>query len=1224
MATLALAAVGSALGAGFGGTILGMSGAVIGRFVGATIGNVVDNMLLARDVETHSEGARLKGAQYVTSTEGAVVSTVLGRHRVAGQVIWGTKFTEEVVTDRVVQGGKGGPKQVSTTTSYVYRTSFAVGLCEGVAGASILRAWADGNELDLYGVTHRFYDGSQTAPDSLIEATEGVGATPAFKGTAYIVFEELELTDFGNRVPQITVEILVPDQRDDGFERSLRAVCVIPGAGEYALSTTTVTITDADSNTTTPCNHVSATVPDFVVSMDNLNGQLPNVTSASLVVSWFGTSTTAADCDIKPMVEYHDSSLTTDVPWIVGGIDRASATLLATDDYDRPIYGGTPSDRSVREAVTNLKARGMRVSFYPFILMVSEGLPWRGRITGDATAYLGTCVPGNFALSGDTVNYSGPAEWSHRRMILHYARLLSDKLTAGDIFLVGSEMVGLTESGSAWGTGLASLIAAVRTILPAGVEVAYAANWDEYDHANLAPTWVAADFVGIDYYMPLTDWRTEADADYTVEAFAAGCNSGEYWDYYYLSDEDREAGTQTPITGAQWRQKDIGYWRDNNAPTKRIVFTELGCPAIDKGGNQPNVFYDPKSDESGVPWFSTGARNDAVQRCYLEGVIAYCTETGLVDPADIFVWAWDARPYPAFPGLPEVWGDADNYARGHWISGRTATWSFENVVRWFADMVDFPSEQLDFSGVAGLHHRLRGIRIDSISSPRSVIQDVMSTFNVVASEHGGVISFFQKSASPSVIIDEDDLVVSDDKRAMSRARIKDTDLPDLVEVTSADEFDDYENMSVAGVSVTGRSYNITGVSTSVLIDEDYAFSLANVKLAETWIARETIEFALPFGSPITGTDYYSAVVPGAYFDIGATRYQVSKVTVGDRIEVEAGGFSPDIYDIEQSASVGPSVTATIVYGASTLWFVDLPLKTGTDANPWSPRLAAYQNPWPTGVAVYDDDGSGGYTLNTVVGLKAIMGRTTAAFASGPLWIWDRANSLTLRLHNATETLTAATEASVLNGANAIAVETATGAWEVVQFQNVTVNEDGTYTLDTLLRGQYGTDADMAAAVAPGARVVIYDDRLGHLTGSSDRLGIDLTLRYGPSVTVVSDTRYRNTTLTPAGIAYRPYAPVHLKQVVSGTDLVLSWVRRTRFSGDSWDQVEVPLNEEAERYEIDILDGATVKRTITVDAATTVTYTAAQQTADFGSTQGAVSWVVYQISTIYGRGAPAYG
>ena len=52
--------------------------------------------------------------------------------------------------------------------------------------------------------------------------------------------------------------------------------------------------------------------------------------------------------------------------------------------------------------------------------------------------------------------------------------------------------------------------------------------------------------------------------------------------------------------------------------SKPIRFTELGCPAIDRGTNQPNVFFDPKSSESFTPYFSRGWRDDAIQRAYLE------------------------------------------------------------------------------------------------------------------------------------------------------------------------------------------------------------------------------------------------------------------------------------------------------------------------------------------------------------------------------------------------------------------------------------------------------------------------------------------------------------------------------------------------------------------------------------------------------------------------------
>ena len=76
----------------------------------------------------------------------------------------------------------------------------------------------------------------------------------------------------------------------------------------------------------------------------------------------------------------------------------------------------------------------------------------------------------------------------------------------------------------------------------------------------------------------------------------------------------------------------------------------------------------------------------------------------------------------------------------------------------------------------------------------------------------------------------------------------------------------------------------------------------------------------------------------------------------------------------------------------------------------------------------------------------------------------------------------------------------------------------------------------------------------------------------------------------------------------------------RIGGDSWDSVEVPLGEDAERYEIDILDGSDVVRTLSATSPTAV-YTAAQQTDDFGSPQSSVSVRITQLSTTAGRGTP---
>jgi hypothetical protein len=134
----------------------------------------------------------------------------------------------------------------------------------------------------------------------------------------------------------------------------------------------------------------------------------------------------------------------------------------------------------------------------------------------------------------------------------------------------------------------------------------------------------------------------------------------------------------------------------------------------------------------------------------------------------------------------------------------------------------------------------------------------------------------------------------------------------------------------------------------------------------------------------------------------------------------------------------------------------------------------------------------------------------------------------------------------------------------------------------------------------------------------DEIGLAFNWRCGPASRDLGSPHYVQVAHSFRGEGLKPLSPAHIRGVRSGGDLSLTWVRRTRIGGDSWDGIDAPLGETEERYEIDILDGTTVKRTL---AATTpsATYTAAQQTADFGAPQPSISLRIYQISATRGRG-----
>ncbi len=104
-----------------------------------------------------------------------------------------------------------------------------------------------------------------------------------------------------------------------------------------------------------------------------------------------------------------------------------------------------------------------------------------------------------------------------------------------------------------------------------------------------------------------------------------------------------------------------------------------------------------------------------------------------------------------------------------------------------------------------------------------------------------------------------------------------------------------------------------------------------------------------------------------------------------------------------------------------------------------------------------------------------------------------------------------------------------------------------------------------------------------------------------------------------GAGLRPLSPCHLRAGRGGAGWDLSWVRRTRIDGDSWDGYEVPLGEASELYLVRVIEGTTVRREATVSTPAW-SYSLAQAVAD-GIT-GPFAIEVMQISDVFGPGLSA--
>jgi hypothetical protein len=1293
MATIILGAVGAAVGGAFGGTVLGLSGAVIGRAVGATLGRVIDQRLMGQGSSVVEVG-RIDRIRVMGASEGAPVGQVFGRMRVSGQVIWTTRFKETVVTtSQESRGGKGSKRGGGVTTeSYSYSVSLGVALCEGQI-LRVGRVWADGNEIERGKLNMRVYTGSEDQlPDPKIEAVEGAGQAPAYRGIAYVVLEDLALEEFGNRVPQLSFEVVrraqgavasamtdVPD--------SVKAVALIPGSGEYALATSRVHYDDGPGQQRAANLHAPSGQTDMETSLTQLREELPQCRAVSLVVSWFGDDLRCGSCKVRPKVEQNITEGT--MPWRAGGITRADAQVIAQID-GRPVYGGTPTDQSVIEAIRAIRAGGQDVMFYPFVLMeqlAGNGLPdpwsgavgqpvlpWRGRITLSAapgragtpdrtaaaatevTAFFGAAQPGHFTRSGDTVSYSGPNDWGYRRFVLHYAHLCA---AAGGVesFCIGSELRSLTQirgAGDSFPAVLAlrQLAADVRGILGPGVKLSYAADWSEYFgyqdgtgnlYFHLDPLWADPniDFIGIDNYMPLSDWRDgEGHADaawgsiYNLDYLKASIAGGEWFDWYYASASDAAAQVRTPITdgayGEPWvfRPKDLKSWWSNRhynriggvrstsatawvQNSKPIRFTELGCPAIDKGTNEPNRFVDPKSSESVVPRGSTGQRDDLIQVQYLRAMAEFWADGAnnpvsasygapMVDMARAYVWAWDARPYPQFPNLTSVWSDGDNYRMGHWLNGRATNLTLASVV---AEICEGAGS--DGFDVARLYGLVRGYALTDVESARSALQPLSLAYGFDAVEREGVLSFRMRDGVLTEQLDRAGMAVSSEiDGSVELSRAAEAEMNGRVRLAYVDAEASFEVRQAEAIFPDEAAFGVSQSEMSLSLTAGEGKMIVERWLAEARIARDVARLALPKSALRLGA--------GDVVGIDGARYRVDRIEQSDFQQIEATRVEPASYRPGTAAEARPPVAPYLPPAPVHPMFLDLPLLTGSEV-PEAPHLAVGAVPWPGPVAVWSASSDEGYGLNRIVLVPATYGVTGTALGRGRAGLIFP-GALRVRLYSGT--LSSAELLAVLNGANVAAIGTGS-ACEVIQFAEATLVEAQVYELRCLLRGQAGTDGLMPDNWPAGTQFVLLDRAVGQIDLPLVARGLDRHYRVGAAERGYDDASVVHSVRAFEGVGLRPYSPAHLRAVMLGDGgLGLSWIRRTRIDGDGWQYGDVPLGEDREAYLVRVLVGGAVIREVTVDAPGW-TYSGANRTLD-GALAGCELRVA-QVSDRFGPG-----
>jgi hypothetical protein len=653
---------------------------------------------------------------------------------------------------------------------------------------------------------------------------------------------------------------------------------------------------------------------------------------------------------------------------------------------------------------------------------------------------------------------------------------------------------------------------------------------------------------GTDHLDALAGYAGPDDPNYLAHQISGG----EAYDWYYASQADRDAQVRTPIHdtahGEHWvfRAKDLSGWAGNAhyprpggvraaSPTgwvpgsKPIRLSEIGFGAVDKGGNAPNLFYDPKSTESALPPYSSGTRDDVFQRQALAVTLEHWAASPLVEAA--MVWAWDGRPFPAWPLRDDIWGDGDNWPRGHWLNGRAGLAPLSDVVRDICARGGV--EAVDTSALDGV---VQGFALDGVYSVRGALEPLRLAFGFEAVERGGVIVFRMEGDGPIHEIDSERIgeagfVATRALLDKSPGRLR------LQYVDGGDEF----GPALAEARRAGGDVRLTADASLPLL----LSSIEAEEIAERLLARATSGETAEITLPLSGL----AVEPGdaVQLDSGAL-WRVDEVV--DRGAERILSLKEDLPAANRVRSVGSGGVPepAPVFGGMDLILIDGPRLAGETAGL---RVAVWADPWPGEVRVLAGLDAGSMSERAVLSRPAVTGFLAEAAAPGPIGRWDRANTL---LVETTGAFASQPASQVLSGGNGLLLETAEG-WELLQFRTAELVGPDLWALSGLLRAQRGS---VSAAAEAGARVLLLDGSDVMPALSPSEIGLDLTWQ------VSGDDEPQSLSFHDEG--GRAWPVCHLK--ASGTQL--SWVRRGASLPESW---SLPEADNTGRFAVQFDTGA---------------------------------------------------
>ena len=1131
------------------------------------VGKQIDNSF--KDPKYKSIGADLEQINIQYSSYGTVIPKIYGTVKLSGNIIWAKPISKQAFT--TVQSSSGRSKfsnQAQTNvTEYHYYASFAVAICEGIIN-KINRIWIDNQEIPINSIKYTLHNGSATQlPDSIIEAHEGIGKTPAYRGIAYIVIDNLHLNDYANRIPNFEFEVTSIEKSNDNLEQQINAIAMIPASGEFVYDTVVqnkFNYENVNGNFITKGagevlnNHNNYGKANAVLSVENLKEVCPNVKWVSVVIGWFANNLNVASCNILPGVEHKGNIYTKPDQWLVAGFTRNTAYQISKDNTGAVNYGGTISDTSIVLYIQFLKQQGYKIMFYPILFVDDANKTWRGKITGN---------------SSDVANFF-TGNNGYNRFIIHYANLVKNYV---DAFSIGSELIGITKikDNNNQFPGVSKLIElaqTVRGIIPNNVKITYAADWSEYHHTaggwyNLDPLWSSSyiDVIGIDAYFPLSNVQ---GADYDEQSIIKGWTSGEGYEWYY---NDNTRTTKTNLSPA-YAWKNIEWWWSNyhtnpdgnrtvwQPRNKKIWFTEYGFPSVDGCASQPNVFYDGKSINKTFPYLSKGNPDFLAQRTAISASLKKWKNSNMIE--QMFLWTWDARPYPYWPSLSKVWSDTSAWITGHWVQGKLGVYSLATVLKEICIKAGLKTSEFD---VTGINKIVDGLIINKQESIYDILAILGNSYFFDVIESQGKIIFIDRHSSKLHTINNDDLL-EDPKLT----RIHNPSFSSNVYVRYIDKSLNYELGNAHAIYPINNNNDSIKLSLPLVLPFQYANFIAKIVLYGQLNNRDTCSITLPAS--------YLSLQCADFIKLNDNNYRVISVKqlTNGNINVLAVSDNANLYKVTAKDTEIQNINFIVSNYKNDIKIFELPILPSDvkDEGYLYFSVCPVFGNWKKSVLYQSDDNGENFYYVAETNIPTTVGSIANELPVSQTNCFDYNYEITVIMQYGN--LYSSNKTAVLNGKNMILLDD-----ELIQFKDAMFIANNKYKLQGLLRGCLGTEVKHHNI---GSSFVLIDSV--NLRIPVSNIGFEHQYK----IVNIGDNIANQTamTYTYQGLCFKPFSPVHIKvRKLDANNINVSWIRRTRFNGQLLPYKDVDLNEQREAYSVTVKQN---NKVITSQEVSTTSYT----------------------------------